>query len=195
MPSSRRAPGSGSSRASSLTSDEEPPEEARAERRQQSRQTRSKRTREAPGASGNGRAGGAADSPHARQERGTQVARLRPGSAAGGVTQGAGGAIGEAGQGLDEGTSRPAQQEPQATWGVTRKRAAKCPPTFELEVRARARQITFRVVGDVTWRTEGTARVERTGSRDGLPRPVLPHVRYTDVHVSAHVKAWLNESG
>jgi hypothetical protein len=70
-----------------------------------------------------------------------------------------------------------------------------CPPTFEIEVRARAREMTFRVVGDVTWRTEGTGHVERTGRRDGLPFPALPHVRYTDVQVSTHIKAWLNETG
>jgi hypothetical protein len=69
-----------------------------------------------------------------------------------------------------------------------------CPPTFELEVRARAREVTFRVIGDVTWRTEGTGHVERTGRRDGLPFPALPHVWYTDVHVSTHIKAWLNET-
>jgi len=69
------------------------------------------------------------------------------------------------------------------------------PPAFELQVTARAREVTFRVVGDVTWRTEGTGNVERTGTRDGLPCPALPHTRYTDVQVSTHINAWLSETG
>ena len=69
------------------------------------------------------------------------------------------------------------------------------PPAFELQVTARAREVTFRVVGDVTWSTEGTGDVEWTGRRDGLPRPALPDTRYTDVQVSTHIKAWLSETG
>ena len=69
------------------------------------------------------------------------------------------------------------------------------PPAFELQVAARAREIIFRKVGDVTWRTESTGHVERIVRRDGLPSPVLPHTPYTDVHVSTHIKAWLKETG
>jgi hypothetical protein len=68
------------------------------------------------------------------------------------------------------------------------------PPNFEFKAAARAREATFRAVGDVEWRTEGTARVERTGRRAGLPSPVRPHIRYTDVRVSTHIKAWLDET-
>src|SRR5436309_11220982 len=78
MPSNSKSSGSGS-RRSSLTSDEEPRREARAERRQEGRQTRSERTHEAPGASGNGRARGGAGSERARQARGTRDARSGPG--------------------------------------------------------------------------------------------------------------------
>jgi hypothetical protein len=66
------------------------------------------------------------------------------------------------------------------------------PPDFEIEVAAQAREITFRVVGDVGWRTEGVARVDRVRRRDGLPSPVRPHVRYRNVHVSTSLKAWLD---
>jgi hypothetical protein len=66
-------------------------------------------------------------------------------------------------------------------------------PDFEFEVAARAREITFRVVGDVEWRTEGVARVDRVRRRDGLPSRVRPHVRYRNVHVSTSLKAWLDE--
>ena len=65
-------------------------------------------------------------------------------------------------------------------------------PDLEFEAAARAREITFRVVGDVEWRTEGVARVDRVRRRDGLPSPVRPHVRYRDVHVSTSIKAWLD---
>lgn len=68
-------------------------------------------------------------------------------------------------------------------------------PDFEFTVRARAREVTFRVVGDVEWRTEGTARVERADRREGLPRPLRPGSRYTDVHVSTQIKAWLEDPG
>jgi hypothetical protein len=66
-------------------------------------------------------------------------------------------------------------------------------PAFELKVTARAREATFRKVCDVTWRTKGAGHVERTGRRDGLPSPVLAHTRYTDVHVSTHINAWLTK--
>ena len=69
------------------------------------------------------------------------------------------------------------------------------PPAFELQAAARAREITFHEVGDVTWRTANTGHVERTGQRDGLPSPIPPHTRYTDIHISTHIKAWLNETG
>ena len=65
------------------------------------------------------------------------------------------------------------------------------PPDFEFEVAARAREITFRTVGEVEWRTEGVARVDRVRRRDGLPSPVRPHVRYRNVYVSTSLKAWL----
>ena len=68
-------------------------------------------------------------------------------------------------------------------------------PVFELKLRVRAREATFHQVGDVTWHTEGTGHVERTGRRDGLPSPVRPHTRYTDVHVSTHIKAWPTKPG
>ena len=66
------------------------------------------------------------------------------------------------------------------------------PPDLEIEVAAQAQEITFRVVGDVEWRTEGVARVDRVRRRDGLPSPVRPHVRYRNVHVSTSLKAWLD---
>ena len=66
------------------------------------------------------------------------------------------------------------------------------PPDFEIEVAAQAREITFRVVDDVEWRTEGVARVDRVRRRDGLPSPVRPHVRYRNVHVATSLKAWLD---
>jgi hypothetical protein len=66
------------------------------------------------------------------------------------------------------------------------------PPDFEIEAAAQAREITFRVVDDVEWRTEGVARVDRVRRRDGLPSPVRPHVRYRNVHVSTSLKAWLD---
>jgi hypothetical protein len=69
------------------------------------------------------------------------------------------------------------------------------PPAFELQAAARAREITFHKVGDVTWRTENAGHVERTVQRDGLPSPIPPHTRYTDIHISTHIKAWLNETG
>jgi len=46
------------------------------------------------------------------------------------------------------------------------------PPAFELQAAARAREITFHKVGDVTWRTENAGHVERTVQRDGLPSPI-----------------------
>ena len=48
------------------------------------------------------------------------------------------------------------------------------PPAFELQAAARAREITFHEVGDVTWRTANTGHVERTGQREGLPSPIPP---------------------
>jgi hypothetical protein len=66
------------------------------------------------------------------------------------------------------------------------------PPDFEIEAAAQAREITFRVVDDVEWRTEGIARVDRVRRRDGLPSPVRPHVRYRNVHVSTSLEAWLD---
>jgi hypothetical protein len=68
------------------------------------------------------------------------------------------------------------------------------PPAFEVKVAARAAEITFHAVDDVEWRTEGTARVHRTRRRDGLPSPVRPGVRYTDIRISSHLQAWLQES-
>ena len=68
------------------------------------------------------------------------------------------------------------------------------PPAFEVKVAARAGEITFRAVDEVAWRTEGTARVHRARRRDGLPAPVRLNVRYTDVRISSHIQAWLEES-
>lgn len=69
------------------------------------------------------------------------------------------------------------------------------PPAFEIKLTARAREMIFRVVGEPEWHTEGTGRVERVRRRDGLPSRVQPHVRYTSVHISSHLKAWLGETG
>jgi hypothetical protein len=67
-------------------------------------------------------------------------------------------------------------------------------PDFEFRAGARAGEATFHVVRDVEWRTEGMGRVERTGQRTGLPSPVRPHIRYADVRVLIHIKAWLYET-
>lgn len=66
-------------------------------------------------------------------------------------------------------------------------------PDLEFDVAAWAREITFRVVSDIEWRTEGVARVDRVRRRDGLPSRVRPHMRYRNVHVSTSLKAWLDE--
>lgn len=66
-------------------------------------------------------------------------------------------------------------------------------PDFEFAASVRAQEATFRVVGEVECHTEGTARVERTGRREGLPRPVRPYIRYTGIQVSTHIKAWLED--
>jgi hypothetical protein len=68
------------------------------------------------------------------------------------------------------------------------------PPAFELKVAARAQEAIFSVVGDAKWRTEGLADAERTGYRDGLPAGLCPHAQYTNIRVSSHIKAWLNET-
>ena len=65
-------------------------------------------------------------------------------------------------------------------------------PDFEFEAAARAREITFRVVGDVECRPERVARVDRVRRRDGLPSRAGPHVRYRNVRVSTSLKAWLD---
>jgi hypothetical protein len=83
--------------------------------------------------------------------------------------------------------SRPGQAGPEMKRGEDR------PPAFEVEVAACAQEMYFRTVGDVEWRTEGTANIERTGRRDGLPSPVLPHVRYKEVRVSTRIAASLAE--
>lgn len=71
------------------------------------------------------------------------------------------------------------------------RRGAAGPPTFELKVAARAREVCFRVVGDPQTRTEGPVRVERERLREGLPSPVQPHVRYKNVRVATEIVAWL----
>lgn len=68
-----------------------------------------------------------------------------------------------------------------------------CRPDFEFAASARAQEATFRVVGEVECRTEGTARVERTARREGLPRPVRPYIRYTGIQVSTRIRAWLED--
>jgi hypothetical protein len=64
-------------------------------------------------------------------------------------------------------------------------------PALEFQARAHAREIYFYVVGEPETHTEGTTRVEHVRERDGLPSPVMPHVRYKDVHISTHIAAWL----
>ncbi len=63
-------------------------------------------------------------------------------------------------------------------------------PALEFQARAHAREIYFYIVGDPQTHTEGTARVEQVRQRDGLPSPVLPHVRYKDVRISTRIAAW-----
>jgi hypothetical protein len=87
---------------------------------------------------------------------------------------------------------RAQDSRPGQAW-LEVKRGEDRPPAFELQAAARAKEITFRVVGEVEWRTEGTAHVERAGRHDGLPSPVLPHVRYTNVCVSTRIAAFLDE--
>ncbi len=63
---------------------------------------------------------------------------------------------------------------------------------FELEFRAWARDICFRLPGDAQIETEGAAHLERVTQRDNLPVPVAPAVRYKNVRVSTRIVAWLD---
>ena len=68
------------------------------------------------------------------------------------------------------------------------------PPAFDVGVAADAKQIHMRVTGEARTRSEGVTRVERATVRDGLPDHLRRGERYTDVHTSYRVAAWLDEA-